>query len=532
MESPTITLTPLAPGERAGSADFGDSGGVGVGRSAGLEAVFAAVADQLDSALAPGEVPGLSDAEVVSGLIAVESLQRKLAALQLTLAAAADTRSRDRVPDLALASVYGCKNAVELLQRTTLVSASTARQRIRVGQTVVPRNGYSLGMLPPQHPHLAAALEDGALGIESAVSIAGMLDRAGKRPGSSPEALDIAERELVTAATEPVLPLHADQTRVQCGVWEQFLDPDGTLPDEEAAFMRRGFRFGKERGGLVPVSGALVPEAAALLARLFDSVNSPRTDTNSDATNGETGSGSSGHSGHSGSSVRFVPVPESIDTDTDTDTDTDSDSDAAPTDTARTPDQKRHDALAILLGTAARHPETPLLGGAPVTVLVQVTDTDLTATDSSAASARLHDHNGLLVPVSMSAARHAACAGATQRITQDARGRILGLESPSRVFTPHQRRAITLRDGGCVIPGCNTPASWCEIHHVTEHAQGGPTHTDNGVLLCWYHHRSLDTSGWQVRMSDGVPEIRAPRWLDPEQRWRPHHPPGKLKLAA
>ncbi|WP_369816480.1 HNH endonuclease signature motif containing protein, partial [Agromyces sp. Root81] len=64
------------------------------------------------------------------------------------------------------------------------------------------------------------------------------------------------------------------------------------------------------------------------------------------------------------------------------------------------------------------------------------------------------------------------------------------------------------------------PAAWCEIHHVTPDAHGGPTHTDNGVLLCWYHHRSIDTSGWAIRMRHGVPEIRPPSWLDPGGRWR------------
>ncbi|HZW41204.1 MAG TPA: HNH endonuclease signature motif containing protein, partial [Agromyces sp.] len=82
------------------------------------------------------------------------------------------------------------------------------------------------------------------------------------------------------------------------------------------------------------------------------------------------------------------------------------------------------------------------------------------------------------------------------------------------------RRAITLRDGGCLIPGCSVPAAWCEIHHVIPDAHGGPTHPDNGVLLCWFHHRTIDTSGWGIRMLHGVPHIRPPAWLDPGGGWR------------
>ena len=57
--------------------------------------------------------------------------------------------------------------------------------------------------------------------------------------------------------------------------------------------------------------------------------------------------------------------------------------------------------------------------------------------------------------------------------------------------------------------------------HVTDHAKGGPTHTDNGVLLCWWHHRFIDTGPWRIRMNQGVPEVQAPLWLDPTGRWRP-----------
>ncbi|MET1042550.1 MAG: HNH endonuclease, partial [Microbacteriaceae bacterium] len=65
------------------------------------------------------------------------------------------------------------------------------------------------------------------------------------------------------------------------------------------------------------------------------------------------------------------------------------------------------------------------------------------------------------------------------------------------------------------------PAGWTEIHHVHEWANGGPTNTDNGVSLCWYHHHSLETSGWQIRMTRGVPHLKAPPWLDPTDTWRP-----------
>lgn len=105
-------------------------------------------------------------------------------------------------------------------------------------------------------------------------------------------------------------------------------------------------------------------------------------------------------------------------------------------------------------------------------------------------------------------------------ITDD-RGRIVAIETSDRVFNHFQRKAIGLRDGGCVIPGCHVGVSWCEVHHVHEHSAGGPTRTDNGVLLCWFHHRTLDTSGWKIRMNRGIPEVRGPAWWDGSGTWHP-----------
>ncbi|WP_458042157.1 MULTISPECIES: DUF222 domain-containing protein [Bacteria] len=121
----------------------------------------------------------------------------------------------------------------------------------------------------------------------------------------------------------------------------------------------------------------------------------------------------------------------------------------------------------------------------------------------------------------LAGARHVGCAGTIQRVTLGGNGRILRLGTEERVFNRYQRRAIALRDGGCIIPGCGVPAGWCEIHHVTGHAEGGATHTDNGVLLCWYHHRFIDRNGWSIRMNRGVPEVRAPSWIDARMLWRP-----------
>ncbi len=63
------------------------------------------------------------------------------------------------------------------------------------------------------------------------------------------------------------------------------------------------------------------------------------------------------------------------------------------------------------------------------------------------------------------------------------------------------RRALTLRDGGCVFPGCDAPANWCDSHHVVHWLHGGHTDLDNLALLCRHHHGVTHRHGWTMTAS-------------------------------
>lgn len=107
--------------------------------------------------------------------------------------------------------------------------------------------------------------------------------------------------------------------------------------------------------------------------------------------------------------------------------------------------QKQHDTLAAVLGIAARHDEMPRLGGAAPTLVVTVT-----ADDYIAGRGWAHV-DGIDVPVSVRTAAHTACAGGVQRVLFDPAGRIIGIDTSDRIFSAHQRRAITLRDRECLV---------------------------------------------------------------------------------
>ena len=94
---------------------------------------------------------------------------------------------------------------------------------------------------------------------------------------------------------------------------------------------------------------------------------------------------------------------------------------------------------------------------------------------------------------------------------------MLDLGRGSRLFTEAQRRAMVVRDGGCIWPGCSAPPAWCEAAHLAPWFPHGRTDLDNGALMCAGHHRRFDHDGWALRRRDGIPYLIPPPWLDPLQ---------------
>ncbi|MGJ3508960.1 DUF222 domain-containing protein [Enemella sp. A6] len=103
---------------------------------------------------------------------------------------------------------------------------------------------------------------------------------------------------------------------------------------------------------------------------------------------------------------------------------------------------------------------------------------------------------------------------------------VLDLGREQRLVTPDLRRALVIRDGGCVFPGCDRPPGDCEAHHIVPWVKGGSTDMSNLTLLCPHHHRlvephvrSIPGSRWQVRMgADGLAEVLPPQRVDPQRR--------------
>lgn len=437
-----------------------------------------AIALSLAEAVPPRQLYALKDDALLDTTAAIEHLGRYVDALRVEAAAEIADRSRGVVDRSdGLAARKGCRNAAELVERVTRVSGSTASRRIKLGnETRACGPGLSF---PARFPIIADALESGLLGTDAASAILAGIVPALRH--CTIAGLKAAEEELVAAAigTSELVPTActADEVRQQAMVWQAYLDPDGMEPVERRAWKGRGFEAGTLSDGLVRGRYAFMPEVAAKLNRIFDAYLSPR------------------------SATEFRTPEEQAEVDLTAD--------------PRSRDQQRHDVIASMVDHYSRSDEPPKIGGAAPTVLVTVRAEDLASNEG-----RGHI-DGAKAPMSLTTIRHLACNGGYQFLTIDAYGSIHGLGSPQRCFTATQRRAIMTRDGGCVIPGCTIPAAWCEIHHVDPAENGGPTHTDNGVLLCWSHHRTIESSGWKIEMFDGAPHVLAPPWIDQHAQWRP-----------
>ena len=91
-------------------------------------------------------------------------------------------------------------------------------------------------------------------------------------------------------------------------------------------------------------------------------------------------------------------------------------------------------------------------------------------------------------------------------------GQLLDMGRDKRLFPPHIRRALDVRDRGCVFAGCDAPTWWCDAHHVLHWIDGGETSLENGALLCERHHTKVH-HGFRIERQ-------------PDGRWRTYRPDG------
>ncbi|WP_343287417.1 DUF222 domain-containing protein [Gordonia sp. SID5947] len=127
-----------------------------------------------------------------------------------------------------------------------------------------------------------------------------------------------------------------------------------------------------------------------------------------------------------------------------------------------------------------------------------------------------------LGPISQATAKMLACDAGITEIIIDANRAPLDMGYEQRLFTPHQRTAITTRDRCCIK--CGGPAAWSHIHHMIHWHDGGPTDLDNGCLLCPSCHAHVHAHGWDIVIGiDRHPWLIPPTTIDPHRTPLPAH---------
>ena len=107
----------------------------------------------------------------------------------------------------------------------------------------------------------------------------------------------------------------------------------------------------------------------------------------------------------------------------------------------------------------------------------------------------------------------AAFVGQVRRVVIDSAGVVIDLGRKCRLYADGARDAALIANSYCVWPGCDQHGSACQIDHLVEWQDGGPTDQDNAGVLCAFHNRWKTTNRYRV--------VR-----DPDGTWHTYKPDG------
>ncbi|MEV1128923.1 DUF222 domain-containing protein [Agromyces sp. NPDC049794] len=415
---------------------------------------------------AQAEVEQMSDAGLVLVTDRLSHLRREVDGILTRVASEVARRSGPEFGDQGLARAQGFHNPVRLIAASTGGSRVEAARLIAVGAATAERATFLGERAPSRHPHVGAALESGAISLEAASAITGMLDRVALR--AEPGLADAAEAALVRLASE--VPLEVVMRGVREA--EARLDADGVEPREEQLRAERSLTIREDGNGMVHLHARLDPVSAAPVKAAIEALVSDVLRRRRDGVAGDAG-----------------PAPLIQDD--------------------RSIPQLQADALADL----ARHALGCARGLTQLASTTVVVRMDLETLVSGLGHARI---DGIDQPISAASARRLAADAELIPAVFGGESLPLDLGRAARLFTRAQRLALGERDGGCA--SCGQNIGYVEAHHIDWWERDtGPTDLDNGVLICSFCHHAVHREGWAIRVTDGNVWFIPPSHLDPGQ---------------
>ncbi|MDQ0615263.1 hypothetical protein QF046_002904 [Microbacterium sp. W4I4] len=447
--------------------------------------------DRGDADLAQASMMLMTDADVVKVLEETAALSRQVEQIQVAAAGVIAVRSRRDQGHSGLSASRGHRSASALIQDVTGSTKADANRKVRVGEALIddaesdaydgdPKREERPTAAPWYQP-LRDALRDDRL---TSAQFDAIRRGLGELPEIGADAMDAdaraqAEEELRDAwarAAEHLIDEASDRTVEE--LWQQartirdLLDPEGAEARFLERFEKRSFRTYLGQDGQKRASIVLDDEGDLFLETVLAAALRPRR-----------------------GGPRFVDSEEIAQA-------------ASLADDPRTNDQLAYDLIMDVLRAGALTDAESVFGTRQAGVrLVQVVDVD----GRRAPTAHSEDH---LVSVPGAVAEQHLCDSGFVPVLVDS-CKPLDVGREQRLFTPRQRIALAIRDGGCRWKGCDRPASYCEAHHVDEwHRDQGRTDVDRGILLCRFHHMELHHGGWRITR-------------DRDEDFVLHHPSGE-----
>lgn len=368
------------------------------------------------------------------------------------------TRLRDRIEGVALtvlavaedvAAEHGSRSPADWLAVQTHADFGPVARSAQLGEAMVSR-----------WSQVADALIHGRTSAAQAAAIATALDAL--PPWVDREVLAEAESHLVEAASQYT----PKQLRILGRKVLEVVAPDAfddherrLLEVEEAKARRRSFLMLRpNHDGSTDLRGRVPDHVADRLTTYLEAFTSPR------------------QAPHPGGAA---PAP-------------------APAGERRRPYSQRLGEAFIALLERLPTELLPQHGGSATTLVVTIDHAQLR---DDLGAAELHTGGR----ISAGEARRLACTATIVPAVLGGASQVLDLGRSSRLFSPSQRQAMTLRDRHCRAEGCTIPAAWTEAHHLgTPWSRGGRTDLADGALLCsHHHHRAHDPSYLHDVLPDG-----------------------------
>jgi len=351
---------------------------------------------------------------------------------------------------------YGYASLEALLKDTLFCTRSDGRKRVR---RALACNDYTEGIhrVPTSAPATAEAFRDGAITTAHLDSI---LDTLAEIPGTVPEQERNGYERILVNLARKSHPASVTKAGHRLLAW---LEQDHVKSDRPLRVRpERELNWAWNRDRQLCFAGRLDAVSGALFEKLISPLAKPRP-----SENGERD--------------------------------------------LRTVDQRHGDAFAELLDHTQRTADLPTEAGEKPVLMVAMSLDDLRGGSRRGEQPLLNGD----IPASVEEARLLACDARIIPAVLGSKGEVLDLGREERTASRAQRRALHLRDRGCVFPSCTRPAHWTQAHHIREWIDGGPTDLRNLALLCGQHHRLIHAGDWSIRMAaDGRPECIPPPWLD------------------